>query len=73
MCEGEDVREQRARCHSARAGILAVLAKDERELTAVQIQAELPDDLGLRDISYHLRILGANRLIAKDGERYRLC
>jgi hypothetical protein len=70
--ERKDGREQRMRSHSARAAILAQLAKGDHELTAKQIRAELPGGQALRDIYYHLRVLEAGHAIARDGERYKL-
>lgn len=70
--EGKEAREQRARGHLVRVAILALLAKDSRELTAAQIRTEVPDDPTLRNVYYHLRILEASRLVAEDEGRYRL-
>ncbi len=70
--EGMDPRERRVRSHTARVTILALLAKDQRELTAEQIRAELPDGPTLRSVYYHLRILGTSRLVVEDGGSYRL-
>jgi predicted transcriptional regulator len=69
--EGQNARE-RARSHSARTAILALLAKDDRELTAPEIRAELPGGLTLRNIYYHLSILETTHLIVRDGDSYRL-
>jgi predicted transcriptional regulator len=71
--EGEEAaRERRARSHSTRVAILALLANDDRDLTVPQIRAELPSGLTLRNIYYHLRVLEVSHLIARDGSRYRL-
>jgi Fe2+ or Zn2+ uptake regulation protein len=68
----EAARERRARSHSTRVAILALLAEDDRALTVPQIRAELPGDPTLRDVYYHLRVLEVTHLLARDGERYRL-
>lgn len=65
-------RERRARSHSARVAILAVLATDGCELTAPQIRAELSDDLTLRSLYYHLRVLEACDLITESDGCYML-
>ncbi|HET8862722.1 MAG TPA: helix-turn-helix domain-containing protein [Solirubrobacterales bacterium] len=70
--EEEAARERRARSHSTRVAILALLAEDDRELTVPQIRAELPDSFTLRNIYYHLRVLEVSHLLARDGSRYRL-
>lgn len=71
--EGEDAQEERVRSHSTRAALLALLADDERRLTAGQIRAELPGAPDLRNVYYHLRVLEASDLIVRDGDRYKLC
>lgn len=68
----EATRERRARSHSTRVAILALLAEDDRELTVAQIRGELPDNFTLRNIYYHLRVLEVSHLLARDGSRYRL-
>ncbi len=70
--EGRDAREQRVRSHSARVAILAKLALEDRELTAAQVRATLPEDMNLRTVYYHLRALKASRLIVEDEGRYML-
>jgi DNA-binding transcriptional ArsR family regulator len=70
--EGKEARELRARSHPARVAILALLAKDGRELTIAVIRTELPRGMTLRDAYYHLRILKASHLVAEDSDHYRL-
>jgi len=70
--EGREARERRARSHSTRVAILALLAKGDRELTEGEVRAELPDTLTLRNLYYHLQVLVASRLIVEDEGRYRL-
>lgn len=70
--EGEATRERRARSHSARVAILALFTRDEGELTAPQIRAELSGDLTLRSLYYHLRVLEACDLIAESDGGYKL-
>jgi Fe2+ or Zn2+ uptake regulation protein len=69
--DGKDARERRARSHSTRIAILALLAKNERELTAREIRAEMLDGTSLRTVYFHLRTLTANGLVEEDGGRYR--
>jgi hypothetical protein len=69
--EEEAASERRARSHSARAEILALLEMDERGLTLARIRAALPGDPNLPDTRYHLRVLEVCRMIARDGDRYR--
>lgn len=68
----EAAHERRAKSHSTRVAILTLLGEDDRELTVPQIKAGLPDDSTLRDVYYHLRVLEVSRLLARDGNRYRL-
>jgi hypothetical protein len=68
--EGE-ARERRVQSHSARVAILAMFARDEDELTAPQIRAEL-SNLTLRSVYYHLQVLEACDLIAESGGSYKL-
>jgi predicted transcriptional regulator len=70
--EGKEAREQRARSHLVRVAILALLAEDDRQRTVVQIRAELPGGLTLRNVHYHLKILEASRLVVEDRGCYRL-
>lgn len=70
--EEEAAGERRARSHSTRVAILALLARDDRELTVSQIRTELPSSLTLRSLYYHLRVLEVSHLIARDGSCYRL-
>jgi predicted transcriptional regulator len=70
--DGNEAGEERVRSHSVRVAILALLARDRGELTAVQIQAELPGCPALRSIYYHLAILQASRLVVEDGGCYKL-
>jgi DNA-binding transcriptional ArsR family regulator len=73
--EEEAARERRARSHSMRVAILAVLAREDhedRELDVSQIRDELDGDLPLRNLYYHLRVLKACRLVEEDGGRYGL-
>lgn len=71
--EGEDAQEERVRCHSERAALLDLLAEDDRELSTEEIRAELPGDPDLRNVYYHLRVLEASDLVARVGDRYKLC
>lgn len=68
--EREEARERRARSHSARIAILALLAKDE--LTASQIRADLPGGPMLGNVNYHLRVLVDTGLVVRDDGCYRL-
>ncbi len=71
--EGEEgERDRRGRGHSRRAAILAVLSEAARELTPVQIQAELPDAPSLGNINYHLRVLEKARLVSENDGCYSL-
>lgn len=70
--EGNEGRERRARSHLVRVAILAVLAKDDRELTAAQVRAKLAGNPPLRNVHYHLRILKASRLVIENGDCYKL-
>jgi hypothetical protein len=70
--EEEAERERRERGHSQRVAILAVLSKDGRELTAPQIQAELPGAPPLGIVYYHLRVLEKARLVCRKGGSYSL-
>lgn len=70
--EEEAARERRVRSHTARASILALLGTNEQELTEDQIRAGLGEDLTARNVSYHLRVLMANRLVVEEEGRYRL-
>jgi Fe2+ or Zn2+ uptake regulation protein len=68
----EEAREERVRSHSTRSALLNLLAEKERKLTAKEIRAELPGEPDLRSVYYHLRVLEASDLIARDGDRYKL-
>lgn len=70
---GEDAEEERVRSHSTRAALLALLAGDERGLSAREIRIELPGEPDLRSVYYHLRVLEASDLVVRDGDRYKLC
>jgi predicted transcriptional regulator len=70
--EEEAARERRARSHSTRVAILVLFEEDDRELTVPEIRVELPGDLTLRSLYYHLRVLEVSHLIARDGDCYRL-
>lgn len=71
--EGEEAQEERMRSHSTRAALLDLLAGDEVELSAEEIRSGIPGRPDLGNVYYHLRVLEANYLVARDGERYRLC
>ena len=61
-------REDAARQHPLRAEILTLLAKENLDMSASQIRAELPHDPALSAVAYHLRVLGeTNLVIATDG------
>jgi predicted transcriptional regulator len=69
----EDEEDERVRSHSTRAALLALLAEGERKLSTVEIRAELPCEADLRSVYYHLRVLEAGEMIAREGNRYKLC
>ena len=68
-----DAQEERVRSHSMRAALLVLLTEGEGGLSAGEIRTSLPDEPDLRSFHYHLRVLEANEMIVKDGNRYKLC
>ncbi|MEX2447512.1 MAG: winged helix-turn-helix domain-containing protein [Solirubrobacterales bacterium] len=65
-----EARLQRALDHSGRAAILEVLKDEGGELTAEEIQSQLPMSLTLARIEYHLRVLAAHGLVVQRGSSY---
>jgi DNA-binding transcriptional ArsR family regulator len=65
-------RENSARTHPTRAAILALLAKDEQMMSALQIRAGLPSDPARAAIAYHLKVLEETRLVSSADGYYKL-
>jgi DNA-binding transcriptional ArsR family regulator len=66
----ESLREQVA-TSSARVAILAALGGG-RELSAPDLSAQLPDDVSLGTVNYHLSVLQEARTVSCVGGLYRL-
>lgn len=62
--EKEPDREKRLREHPIRQAILDLL-NGEREMTAIEIRDELPEDPPLGVVLYHLRVLCKEGLLRR--------